>query len=78
MPTVLEIEGFRFFFYSGDRNEPPHIHVRRAGNEAKFWLNPMRSATVGRFKPAELRRIMDIIEVNEDYFLEQWHGRFNR
>jgi len=34
MPTVLEIEGFRFFFYSGDRQEPPHVHIRKAGIEA--------------------------------------------
>ena len=28
MPTVLRIDGFRFFFYSLENNEPPHIHMR--------------------------------------------------
>lgn len=29
MPTVLQVSGFRFFFYSdeGSPREPPHIHV---------------------------------------------------
>ena len=33
MPTVLRIDGHRFFFYSLEGQEPPHIHVehRKAG-----------------------------------------------
>jgi hypothetical protein len=26
MPTVLLLNGFRFFFYSNENNEPVHIH----------------------------------------------------
>jgi hypothetical protein len=29
MPTLLRVEGFRFFFYSGERQEPPHDHVEK-------------------------------------------------
>ena len=77
MPTVLEIEGFRFFFYSADRNEPPHIHIRKAGQEAKFWLNPIRLAHLGRFKPSDLRRMNEILEENQEYILERWNEQFN-
>ena len=28
MPTVLRIEGFRFFFFS-DEHDPSHIHVEK-------------------------------------------------
>lgn len=38
MPTILRIQGFRFFFYSNEGNEPPHIHVEKAEASAKFWL----------------------------------------
>ena len=27
MPTVLNIRGYRFFFFSMEGSEPPHIHV---------------------------------------------------
>lgn len=39
MPTVLRLEGYKFFFYSdeGDPREPAHIHVFKSGSEAKFW-----------------------------------------
>lgn len=42
MPTVLRVGPYRFFFFSGDRDEPPHIHVERDENHAKFWLDPVR------------------------------------
>ncbi len=42
MPTVFKREGYRFYFFSneGDPREPPHVHVRRGSDEAKFWLQP--------------------------------------
>jgi hypothetical protein len=39
MPTVLMWNGYRYFFYSADGGGPPHIHVAKAGNEAKIRLN---------------------------------------
>ena len=38
MPTVFRIDGFKFFFYSNEGNplEPVHIHILKAGAEAKF------------------------------------------
>ena len=33
MPTILRKNGFRFFFYSNERNEPPHVHVVGRGGE---------------------------------------------
>ncbi|CAN5482799.1 hypothetical protein BH11BAC1_BH11BAC1_09180 [soil metagenome] len=38
MPTILLINGWRFFFYSNEGNEPIHIHVQKAESEAKFWI----------------------------------------
>ena len=36
MPTVLRFEAYRFYFYSHETNEPPHIHVDRDNLSAKF------------------------------------------
>lgn len=41
MPVVLRIDGKRFFFYSNESQEPPHIHVQQAEKETKFWLEPV-------------------------------------
>ena len=41
MPTILSINGLRFFFYSNEGQEPPHIHVIGRGGEMKIWLSPI-------------------------------------
>jgi hypothetical protein len=45
MPTVLRIGRFRFYFFSNEREAPPHIHVKAAEDEAKFWLEPIELAS---------------------------------
>ena len=40
MPTVLLVQGWRFFFHSNEGNEPVHIHARKGDAECKHWLKP--------------------------------------
>lgn len=73
MPVVLRVRGYKFFFYQADViNEPPHVHVIKAGIEAKFWLDPLRVAREGRFRKNDLREIERIIEDNVDFLLKAW------
>lgn len=51
MPTVLRLGPYRFFFYAGDRDEPPHVHVKRDNRLAKFWLDPAKLERSGGFEP---------------------------
>jgi hypothetical protein len=76
MPTVLNIGSYRFFFYSGDQNEPPHIHVERDNHLAKFWLQPVRLQNSGGFKRKELNRIQELVEENQERFIEVWNEYF--
>ncbi|MFN0072747.1 MAG: DUF4160 domain-containing protein [Chloroflexota bacterium] len=78
MPTVLILDGYRFFFFSNEREEPPHIHVRRGGGLAKIWLEPVRLAHAEGLTPAELRRAREIVADHELNFLERWHEHLNR
>ena len=50
MPTVLRIEGYRFFFYSLEGSEPPHVHVGHGDKLAKFWLQPVSLAESHGFR----------------------------
>lgn len=49
MPVVFRDGGFRYFFFSneGSPREPPHIHVKRAGDDAKVLLEPESSVAEG-------------------------------
>jgi Domain of unknown function (DUF4160) len=64
------------YFYSHEPNEPPHIHVDRDDQSAKFWLSPVALAFNLGFNPAELRRIHCLVDENRALFLEKWHERF--
>ena len=73
MPTILKIGPYRFFFYSNERGELPHIHVQRERFLAKFWLNPVALAGSKRFASHELRTIQKHVDENREIFLEAWN-----
>jgi hypothetical protein len=50
MPTVLRLGPYRFFFYAGDGVEPPHVHVERDDNTAKFRLDPRETTNQRRLR----------------------------
>jgi hypothetical protein len=77
LPTVLQSGPYRFFFYSGDREEPPHIHVERDSNVVKFWLDPARLASSGGFRRSEIGSIQRLVEENQQELLRSWDEFFN-
>jgi hypothetical protein len=76
VPTVLREGPYRLFFYSGDRNEPPHIHVERDTHRAKFWLDPVRLARSGGFGAAELRELERLVLEHAQLLLGKWNEYF--
>ena len=76
MPTVLRVGSYRFYFYSHETTEPPHIHVDRENFSAKFWINPVSLARNFGFNPKELREIQLIVLEHQSKLLEAWHGYF--
>ena len=77
MSTVLRIGPYRFFFYSGDRDEPVHIHIERDDKIAKVWLEPVRLDNSGGFNRKEIAKILSDIEINIKKMLEAWHDYFD-
>lgn len=80
MPVILRVNGFRFFFYSNEGNplEPAHIHVMKAGNEAKFWLVPsVTLASNDGLDARALKELAGIVEDNQMSFLEAWNDYFS-
>jgi hypothetical protein len=77
MPTLLRFGPYRFFCYAGDRDEPPHIHVERDREEAKFWLEPVRLQYNKGFNRNEINQIQKIVEEHQEQLLAGWHDFFN-
>ncbi|MDI6853570.1 MAG: DUF4160 domain-containing protein [Deltaproteobacteria bacterium] len=76
MPTILRIQGYRFFFFSNEGFEKPHIHVESGDNYAKFWLNPVALASSFGYNSSEITRLRKLAEKHEKLFLEKWHEYF--
>lgn len=76
MPTVLRHGRFRFFFFSGERQEPAHIHVEAGGGYAKFWLHPAALAFSVGLSPGELRDLRRLVAEHQGVLLEAWNGFF--
>jgi hypothetical protein len=72
MPILLRIKGYRLWFYEADLDEPPHVHVGKQANEAKYWLNPVALAKSRGFRDHELTEIRKIIDEYRDEILETW------
>lgn len=78
MPTVMRLGPYRFFFYSGDGDEPPHVHVESSKNTAKFWLDPVRLQQSAGFGRQEINRISDLVKSHREQLLRSWHGYFDQ
>ncbi|OQW49447.1 DUF4160 domain-containing protein [Candidatus Raskinella chloraquaticus] len=76
MPTLLRWSGFRFFFYSADGWEPPHIHVVKDGCEAKVWLRDLTIAVNLGYSAQELNEIVRKTREERDGFLAAWQSYF--
>jgi hypothetical protein len=73
MPTVLRNGPYRFYFYSNEKGEPPHVHIQRESFFAKFWLQPIALASSKRFPSHELRAIQRIVENHREGLMEVWN-----
>jgi Domain of unknown function (DUF4160) len=76
MPTSLRSGPYRFYFYSHEPNEAPHVHVDRDDLSAKFWLDPVQLARNFGFRSRELREIQSIVMEHRHQFLEAWNEFF--
>ena len=76
-PTVLRTGPYRFFFFSSDKHEPPHIHVERDTKRAKLWLEPVGLDKNEDFAARELGAIAAIVEDHREELLRAWHDFFS-
>jgi hypothetical protein len=73
MPTLLRHGPYRFYVFSNEHHEPPHVHVDRDDKSAKIWLQPVSVARNHGLSPLELRSIVRLVRANQRRLLEAWH-----
>ena len=70
---MLRTGPYRFFFFSNEGREPPHIHVESSGAYAKLWLDGVEFAEATGYGAAEARRIRQTVIQHRHLFLRRWH-----
>jgi len=82
MPTVLYLRGWRFHFYSNERNEPIHIHAEKGDAECKYWLDldlyDIREAYSYKMTKRDTREVRKIILQNFDDIVDAWNTHFKK
>ena len=79
MPTIFIINGFRFFFYSSENDEPVHVHITKGNANGKVWLEPEISiAYMHEFTTRETRQIMEIITDEIVTLKKKWNDYFSK
>lgn len=76
MPTLLNFDGFKFFFYAND-HLPAHVHVLKGDGWAKIDLQSLKAVS-SSLKPAELKKAVDTVARHQVEFMEKWHEWFSR
>jgi hypothetical protein len=76
MPTVFEINGYRFYFYSNENYEPVHIHISKGGAKAKYWLVPINEVYSYGFKAGERKEMRVLVNENAGKIIEKWNEHF--
>ena len=78
MPQLFTVFGFRFMFYSND-HEPIHVHVVKAGAEARFQVEPEVSLLDNKgLKLAELKLAESLVEENKEMIIARWNEYFKK
>ncbi len=76
MPTVLRWGSYRVFFYSNERDEPAHVHVRAGDKEVKIWLHDLTVAANLRFAAHEIGDIIRYLRERRRELLRAWNAHF--
>ena len=74
-----DIEGYAFYFFSNENNEPMHVHVRKGDGIVKYWLDTVTLADDhGRMKMQEVRRAEELVKANKARIEKAWNEYFDR
>ena len=77
MPTIYREGPYRVYFHSHEPDEPPHVHVDRGDQSAKFWIVTVSLARNLGFSAVELGRIQRMLRERRTLLLEKWYERFS-
>ena len=77
MPTVLRIDGYRFFFFS-DEHLPRHIHIEKAECYLRIDLEKMVVTDHYQISSKEIKRVLALTQKHREKLLGAWDEYFSK
>ena len=77
MPTILKIDGFRFFFFS-DEHTPEHIHIEKGDSYARIELAELKVTDSYNLNSKELKKLLKLVKENRDKLKGAWNEYFKK
>jgi len=75
MPTVLRINGYRFFFFS-DEHMPQHIHIEKADSYVRIVLDTLEVTDSYKISKKEIGKLVKLVEENQEVLKGAWNEYF--
>ena len=77
-PTIVQEDGFRFYFFSREEARM-HVHVNERGGEAKIWLEPaVEVAENHGLRAHRLNAAVRLVRKHENAIRKAWYAHFGR
>jgi len=76
LPTLLDKNGFKFFFYANE-HEPKHIHVMKNDDFAKIELDDLK-VVQNYLKPKDLKFALEVVKEHKKDFERIWNEWFDK
>jgi hypothetical protein len=77
MPTILRIDGYRFFFFS-DEHLPIHIHIEKGDGYARIELHSIKITDSYNLNSKELKKLSTLVKENNDKLQKAWNEYFKK
>ncbi len=77
MPTVLRVDGYRFFFFS-DEHSPQHIHIEKGDGYARIELETIKVTDSYNLNSKELKKLSRLVEQNSEKLRKAWNEYFKQ
>jgi len=77
MPTILKIDGWRFFFFS-DEHTPEHIHIEKADGYARIEIKSLLVTDSYNLNSKELKKLLQLVKEHNKKLKEAWNEHFKK
>jgi len=77
MPTVLKIDGYRFFFFS-DEHTPEHIHIEKGDSYIRIEIESLKVTNSYNINSKETKKLVKLVTQNKDKLREAWNEYFKQ